>query len=292
MPPSMPRRGHVYVAHTANDAIDVFDPAARRHLFSVPGLHRRGGCAGERREPARLLVQPRRADTIGVFAPGTESRQCASSPSACGPMAWPTTPDAGWCLPPMSAIRRCRIPIRCPWSISTTVRTADGDRRAAAARAGPSSIPRQTLFYVNIMQPSQIVVVDAAQARPDRPHHRRARRRRARPRLRSRDPPAVLRLRCRRAGHARCRHGQGSGRASPERRARRRVVQPQAPASLCRGRRSRRGRRLRDDVDGQARDYRDREGRPYHRPSPAGDWLFAFLPRTHRAASTRSRGRP
>jgi hypothetical protein len=30
--------GHVYVAHTANDAIDVFDPASAKHLFSVAGL--------------------------------------------------------------------------------------------------------------------------------------------------------------------------------------------------------------------------------------------------------------
>ena len=30
--------GHVYVAHTANGAIDVFDPVAKKHLFSVPDL--------------------------------------------------------------------------------------------------------------------------------------------------------------------------------------------------------------------------------------------------------------
>jgi DNA-binding beta-propeller fold protein YncE len=30
--------GNVYVAHTANDAVDVFDPVSRRYLFSIPGL--------------------------------------------------------------------------------------------------------------------------------------------------------------------------------------------------------------------------------------------------------------
>src|SRR5262245_3088689 len=30
--------GHVYVAHTANSAVDVFDPASRKHLYSVPEL--------------------------------------------------------------------------------------------------------------------------------------------------------------------------------------------------------------------------------------------------------------
>ena len=35
--------GHVYVAHTANGAVDVFDPASGRHLSSIPGL---AGVAG------------------------------------------------------------------------------------------------------------------------------------------------------------------------------------------------------------------------------------------------------
>ena len=30
--------GHVYVAHTANDAVDVFDPVARKFLYSIPDL--------------------------------------------------------------------------------------------------------------------------------------------------------------------------------------------------------------------------------------------------------------
>ena len=32
------RSGHVYVAHTANSAVDVFDPLSREYLFSVPEL--------------------------------------------------------------------------------------------------------------------------------------------------------------------------------------------------------------------------------------------------------------
>ena len=30
--------GHVYVAHTANDAVDVFDPVSAKHVFSIPAL--------------------------------------------------------------------------------------------------------------------------------------------------------------------------------------------------------------------------------------------------------------
>src|SRR5260370_20855070 len=61
--------GHVYVAHTANDAVDVFDPASRTFLFSVPGLP---GVAGALvSDEARLIFSSNRAEnTIGIFAPG------------------------------------------------------------------------------------------------------------------------------------------------------------------------------------------------------------------------------
>jgi hypothetical protein len=63
--------GNVYVAHTANDAIDVFDPASRRHLYSVPDLP---GVAGALvSDEAQLIFSSNRAaNTIGVFAPGPD----------------------------------------------------------------------------------------------------------------------------------------------------------------------------------------------------------------------------
>ena len=61
--------GHVYVAHTANDAVDVFDPVSRRYLFSIPDLP---GVAGAlvSDEGELILSSNRAANTIGVFAPG------------------------------------------------------------------------------------------------------------------------------------------------------------------------------------------------------------------------------
>ena len=61
--------GHVYVAHTANDAIDVFDPVARKFLYSIPDLP---GVAGALvSDEGQLIISANRgADTIGVFAPG------------------------------------------------------------------------------------------------------------------------------------------------------------------------------------------------------------------------------
>src|SRR6267154_2286939 len=63
--------GHVYVAHTANDAVDVFDPVSQRHLYSVPQLPGVAGVlvSGE----AQLIISSNRAEnTIGVFAPGPD----------------------------------------------------------------------------------------------------------------------------------------------------------------------------------------------------------------------------
>ncbi len=59
--------GHVYVAHTANDAVDVFD--AQKYLFSIPGLP---GVAGALvSDEAKLIFSSNRAEnTVGIFAPG------------------------------------------------------------------------------------------------------------------------------------------------------------------------------------------------------------------------------
>src|SRR5882724_13617281 len=63
--------GHVYVAHTANNAVDVFDPASGRHLFSVPQLP---GVAGVLvSDEAQLIIASNRAEhTIGIFPPGPD----------------------------------------------------------------------------------------------------------------------------------------------------------------------------------------------------------------------------
>ena len=59
--------GHVYVAHTANDAVDVFDD--RKHLFSVPDLKAVAGALVS--DEANLVFSSNRGeDTVGLFAPG------------------------------------------------------------------------------------------------------------------------------------------------------------------------------------------------------------------------------
>jgi DNA-binding beta-propeller fold protein YncE len=60
------RRGLLYVAHTANDTVDVIDCAAGRHAHSVEGLT---AVAGALTAPERDLVftSNRGEDTVGIF---------------------------------------------------------------------------------------------------------------------------------------------------------------------------------------------------------------------------------
>src|SRR5215469_11787430 len=62
------RSGHIYVAHTANDAVDVIDPAAGKYLYSIGDLR---GVAGVlvSDEWQLVITSNRRENTIGIFAP-------------------------------------------------------------------------------------------------------------------------------------------------------------------------------------------------------------------------------
>ena len=153
--------GHVYVAHTANDAVDVFD--AQRYLFSIPDLP---GVAGALvSDEANLIFSSNRAaNTIGVFAPG-------SNPSirridvGLGPNGLAYDPRrqivlaanvgdpavAGSHTLSMVDLAHDALRIEIP---------VPGRTRWTVFDPGPE------LFYVNIAQPAEIVVVDPRQ--PDR----------------------------------------------------------------------------------------------------------------------------
>ena len=155
--------GHVYVAHTANGAIDVFDPAARRHLFSVPDLP---GVAGALvSDEAQLIFSSNRAaNTIGIFAPG--------------PNPTVRKVDVGVRPNGLAYDHRRRIVLAAnvgdpavPGSHTLSmIDLAKGGQRTDIAVRGRTRwavyAPEEGLFFVNIMEPSEIVVVDPRQ--PDR----------------------------------------------------------------------------------------------------------------------------
>src|SRR5262245_920120 len=60
--------GLVFVAHTANDAVDVIDIEARKHVGSIPGLPAVAG-ALVAEAPDRVFTSNRGENTVGWFAP-------------------------------------------------------------------------------------------------------------------------------------------------------------------------------------------------------------------------------
>jgi DNA-binding beta-propeller fold protein YncE len=155
--------GHVYVAHTANSAVDVFDPAARRFLFSVPGLTAVAG-ALVCDESQLVFTSNRGENTIGVFAPGLDA-----SVTKIGVGLRPNglAYDARRRLVLAANVGDPAVPH------SYTLSMVDLDARTMRASIEVPGRTRWTVFdpeanafYVNIMNPSQIVVVDARH--PDR----------------------------------------------------------------------------------------------------------------------------
>lgn len=65
--------GRVYVAHTANDAVDVIDVERRASVGSVPGLPAVAG-ALVAEAPDLVFTSNRGENTVGVFTPGDAPR--------------------------------------------------------------------------------------------------------------------------------------------------------------------------------------------------------------------------
>src|SRR5258708_2937533 len=67
-------RGRLYVAHTANDAVDVIDCASDRYLYSVPNLT---GAAGAlvAEEEDWVFTSNRGENTIGIFS--SDEKTCS-----------------------------------------------------------------------------------------------------------------------------------------------------------------------------------------------------------------------
>jgi DNA-binding beta-propeller fold protein YncE len=155
--------GHVYVAHTCNDAVDVFDPATKTYLYSVPNLTAVAGALVS--DDSQLVFTSNRGEnTIGVFGPGPDPKV---TKIAVGMRPNGLAYDARRRLVLAANVGDPAVPH------SYTLSMVDLD--AGKMRAS-IEVPGRTrwavfdadaeVFYVNIMQPSQIVVVDART--PDR----------------------------------------------------------------------------------------------------------------------------
>jgi len=150
--------GHVYVAHTANDAVDVFDPASAKYVSSIADLSAVAGVLVS--EESQLIITSNRGEnTIGVFAPG-RNPEILKIPVGIRPNGLGYDP-----------VRRLVLAANVGDPVvagSYTLSMVALDRRAMIADVQVPGRTRWALydpdadrFYVNIADPARIVLVDA-----------------------------------------------------------------------------------------------------------------------------------
>jgi DNA-binding beta-propeller fold protein YncE len=148
--------GRVYVAHTANDTVDVFDD--RQHLFSVPNLKAVAGTLVS--EEADLVFSSNRGEnTVAIFHPDPDS-EVTKVKVGLGPNGLAYDPHH--CLLLVANVGDATIPS------SRTLTVVDvGDRAVRAEIQVPGRTrwavfdPESERFYVNIADPAVIAVVEA-----------------------------------------------------------------------------------------------------------------------------------
>ena len=150
-------RGLLYVAHTANDAVDVIDTQAGRFLRSISGLK---GVAGALVDEEHDLVftSNRGEDTVGIFRPDAEAA-LAKVAVGLGPNGLAYDPIHRLLL--AANIGDPKRPA------SRTVTLVDVEKRSVRASIPvPGRTrwtvfdPTQGVFFVNIADPAVIVVID------------------------------------------------------------------------------------------------------------------------------------
>lgn len=150
-------RSRLYVAHTANDSLDVIDTGEGRYVRSIGGLK---GVAGALVDEGRdlVLTSNRRENTVGIFSQGAEGEvvKVAVGPRPNG-LAY--DPDRGLLL--------CANVGDPNVANSPSVTLVDVcTRRPLSTKSMPGRTrwaifdPAQRVFFVNIADPSRIVIID------------------------------------------------------------------------------------------------------------------------------------
>jgi DNA-binding beta-propeller fold protein YncE len=158
------------VAHTANDAIDVIDLGARKYVESISGLTAVAG-ALVTEAPDFLFTSNRGEDTVGIFTPSSFDGHGPSSPSseasvekvAVGVRPNGLAYDPGRRRLLAAHVGDPAVPGSCSVSIvDVASRRRVADLLVAGRTRWTIFDPRADVFHVNIADPPQIVVVEAA----------------------------------------------------------------------------------------------------------------------------------
>jgi DNA-binding beta-propeller fold protein YncE len=150
--------GRLYVAHTANDAVEVIDVDKQRHARSIPGLTAVAG-ALTAEGPDLVFTSNRGEDTVGIFSPTTEG---TVDKVAVGRRPNGLAYDSGRGRLLVAHVGEPGVAGSCTVSVIDVAA-----RRRLADLAGPGRTrwavfdPGADVFHVNIADPPRIVVVDA-----------------------------------------------------------------------------------------------------------------------------------
>jgi len=152
-------RGLLYVAHTANDAVDVIDCTTNTYLRSIPHLASVAGALVAEAHDV-VFTSNRGENTVGIFSPSREE-PVAKVKVGVGPNGLAYGADHRLLL-----AANVGDPSR---QGSFTVSLVDVGTRAVIANIPVPGRTRWTVFdaesgrfYVNVADPPQIVVVDCA----------------------------------------------------------------------------------------------------------------------------------
>ncbi len=150
--------GRIYVAHTANDAVDVIDVEARKYAGSIPGLTAVAG-ALVATNPDRVFTSNRGEDTVAVFGPD-DPASLAKIPVGVRPNGLAYDPGRGCLL--VAHVGDPAVPGSCTVSlVDTGARTRVADIPVAGRTRWAVHDPIADAFHVNIADPPQIVGVTA-----------------------------------------------------------------------------------------------------------------------------------
>src|SRR5260221_9428447 len=151
--------GKLYVAHTANDSVDVIDSRNERYLHSIPNLKEVAGALVSD-ERSLVFTSNRGENTIGIFTPNDDLKVLKIT-VGIKPNGLAYDPQRNLLL--AANVGDPTIPG------SFTVSMVDCEQRRLIGNVPVHGRTRWTIyeaetgrFYVNIADPAQIVVIDGA----------------------------------------------------------------------------------------------------------------------------------
>ena len=151
--------GQVYVAHTANDAVDVIDIVAQKYVGSIDGLSAVAG-ALVTESPDFVFTSNRGANTISIFTPA-DHQTLVHVAVGIRPNGLAYDPARGRLLaahvgnPDIAGSHTVSI-------VDVRARKRIADHPVAGRTRWTVYDPVVDAFHVNIMDPAQIAVVRAA----------------------------------------------------------------------------------------------------------------------------------